>query len=73
MNSRIRAGSRRKINFSGQDLQFDGVKMYTSTPNANSLGAHRGSRRVVRDGEDLSTLKTRGEIYPTYNHELEGF
>ena len=33
MNSRIRAGSGRKINFSGQDLQFDRVKMYTSTPN----------------------------------------
>ena len=43
-----------------------------STPNANSLGAHRGSERVVGDGEDLSTLKTRGEIYPTYNQELEG-
>ena len=46
--------------------------MYTSTPNANSSGARRGSKRVVGDGEDLSTLKTRGEIYPTYNQELEG-
>ena len=71
-NLQIRVGSRRKINFSRQDLQFDGVKMYTSTPNANSLVAHRGSKRGVRDGEGLSTLKTRGEIYPTCNQELEG-
>ena len=41
------------------------------TPNANSLVACRGSERVVGDGEGLSTLKTRGEIYPTCNQELE--
>ena len=41
------------------------------TPNANSSVARRGSERVVGDGEDLSTLKTKGEIYPTCNQELE--
>ena len=33
----------------------DRVKMYTSTPNANSSVARRGSERVVREGEGLST------------------
>ena len=52
-------------------IHADGVKMWTFTPNANSSVACRGSERVVREGEGLSTLKTRGEIYPTCNQELE--
>ena len=40
---------------STKEMCDDGVKMYTSTPNANSSVARRGSERVVGEGEGLST------------------